>query len=196
VLIQTEIYARVLNETAAVECFMTNVIALRTLSKILVAVDGSDSSMRAAAAAIELARRYDISNASYAADMKVEVPSSIEVIALYIVDVSPRFELFGKHGFNYAEYGQAAVEAANKATGSWFSTIKENADDSNVRFRSAVMDNSLQSVSGEIIRYAEKEDVDVIVVGTRGHSQFKKLLIGSVSLGVLTYAPCPVIIIR
>jgi len=37
--------------------------------------------------------------------------------------------------------------------------------------------------------------MDLIVAGTRGHSGFKELLLGSVASGVVTYAHCPVIVV-
>jgi nucleotide-binding universal stress UspA family protein len=42
----------------------------------------------------------------------------------------------------------------------------------------------------------EDKDVDLIVVGTRGKSGFKKLLLGSVASGVVTYAHCPVMVVK
>jgi nucleotide-binding universal stress UspA family protein len=41
-----------------------------------------------------------------------------------------------------------------------------------------------------------KGDVDLIVVGTRGRSGFSKKLLGSVALGVVTHAYCPVIVVK
>jgi nucleotide-binding universal stress UspA family protein len=38
----------------------------------------------------------------------------------------------------------------------------------------------------------EKENIDLIIVGTRGRSGFKKLLLGSVASEVVKYAHCPV----
>jgi len=55
---------------------------------------------------------------------------------------------------------------------------------------------SSASVVGEIIDFAERENVDVIVIWTRGQSEYKKLLMGSVSSAVVTYAPCNAIIVR
>jgi nucleotide-binding universal stress UspA family protein len=47
-----------------------------------------------------------------------------------------------------------------------------------------------------IIKCAEEEKADLIVVGTRGVGGFKKLLLGSVSSGVVTHAPCNVLVAR
>ncbi len=46
----------------------------------------------------------------------------------------------------------------------------------------------------EIISIAEREKVDLIVMGTRGG--FKKLLMGSVSSGVVAHAHCSVFVVR
>ena len=52
------------------------------------------------------------------------------------------------------------------------------------------------SVIGSIIGYAERENIDLIVVGTRGKSGFKRLLLGSIASGVVTHAHCPVLVVK
>jgi nucleotide-binding universal stress UspA family protein len=49
---------------------------------------------------------------------------------------------------------------------------------------------------GSIVCVAEREQVDLIVLGSRGLGGFDRLLLGSVSDGVLHHAHCPVLIIR
>lgn len=51
-------------------------------------------------------------------------------------------------------------------------------------------------VAEEIVRIAEEENYDYIIVGTRGMSGLKRLLIGSVAEKVVLHAHCPVVVVR
>jgi nucleotide-binding universal stress UspA family protein len=48
----------------------------------------------------------------------------------------------------------------------------------------------------EIVRCAEEEGVDMIVMGTHGRRGLSRLLMGSVSEAVVRRAPCPVLTIK
>ena len=48
----------------------------------------------------------------------------------------------------------------------------------------------------EIIRYAREKKVDIIVMGTHGHSGLTHILMGSVAEKVVRKSPCPVLTIR
>jgi universal stress protein A len=48
----------------------------------------------------------------------------------------------------------------------------------------------------EIVKTAAAEDVDYIVIGTRGRGGLERVLLGSVADRVIRTAPCPVISIR
>jgi nucleotide-binding universal stress UspA family protein len=48
----------------------------------------------------------------------------------------------------------------------------------------------------KILETAEREKVDWIVMGSRGLSRFKRLLLSSVSDGVLHHALCLVLFVR
>lgn len=48
----------------------------------------------------------------------------------------------------------------------------------------------------EIIRVAKEKDVDLIIMGTHGHSGLVHVLMGSVAEKVVRKAPCPVLTVR
>jgi nucleotide-binding universal stress UspA family protein len=48
----------------------------------------------------------------------------------------------------------------------------------------------------EIIRFAKENDIDLIVMGTHGHSGLIHVLMGSVTEKVVRKAPCPVLTVR
>lgn len=48
----------------------------------------------------------------------------------------------------------------------------------------------------EIVKMARDGNFDLIVIGAKGISKFKEILLGSVSHGVTTHAPCPVLIVK
>lgn len=51
-------------------------------------------------------------------------------------------------------------------------------------------------VAEQICEYADEHDCDLIVLGTRGQSNFSRLLLGSVSTQVTSHAHCPVTLVR
>jgi len=52
------------------------------------------------------------------------------------------------------------------------------------------------SIVETIVNYAYDKRSDIILMGARGLGGFKKMLMGSVSSGVVEHAHCPVLIIR
>ena len=76
----------------------------------------------------------------------------------------------------------------------YFSKIKVKCKQNNVILNTKIINGI--SVSAQIVEYAESNNIDLIVVGTRGRSGFNKLLLGSVASGVITYAHCPVMVVK
>ena len=73
--------------------------------------------------------------------------------------------------------------------------IKLEARGKDADLRTEIVEGST-SVEATIVDYAEREGVDLIVVGTRGLTGFKRSLLGSVASGVVTYAHCPVMVVK
>ncbi len=137
------------------------------LKRILVPIDGSENSIRAAKSAISLAKTH---NAEIIIVSVIAVPSSI----------------IGDEG---------VLAALEKDADAWIGTVESYAKKEGVRTRREILRSS-SSVVEPIIQHAQMEDVDLIVIGTRGMGGFKKLLIGSVSMGVTLHSNGPVLIIR
>jgi nucleotide-binding universal stress UspA family protein len=64
------------------------------------------------------------------------------------------------------------------------------------KFRSEIIEDPFSKVENAILNYAESENVDLVVMGTGGRSGFRRMLLGSVASAVLSYARCPVMIVR
>jgi nucleotide-binding universal stress UspA family protein len=73
--------------------------------------------------------------------------------------------------------------------------VKQKALEKNVKVKTDVV-IGISSVVKQIIEYAENNKVDMIVIGSRGLSGIKKMLLGSVASGVLTYSHCPVLVTK
>lgn len=74
-------------------------------------------------------------------------------------------------------------------------SIRKDADKNNVKFESRVI-KTTTSIPEEIIKYAKDKKSDLIVMGTRGRTGFKKMLLGSVASAVVTHAGCTVMVVR
>ena len=89
------------------------------------------------------------------------------------------------------EYSKQTDEDVDK----WFETIKHKVNAMNLSLETRVI-SSGYSVGEIMVDLADKENVDLIVIGTRGTTGFRNLLLGSVALEVVTYSYCSVLVIR
>ncbi|HEY6882939.1 MAG TPA: universal stress protein [Nitrososphaeraceae archaeon] len=164
-------------------------------SKILIAVDGSQSSMNAADRAVAIAKKETNSS------------NPQQLFALYVVFSRVGFAyssagVFGSGGLATPSAIREILEGAKMEAQQWFDKIKEkinidnnNNDNNNIQLHTDVV-VSATSIVAAIVEYAKNKDVDLIVIGTRGRSGFKKLLLGSVASGVIINAACPVMVVK
>ena len=87
------------------------------------------------------------------------------------------------------------IDFAKKNSERWVGEVVKKAEASGLRARGEIVEN-VSSVVEAVTEYAAEWKVDLIVVGTRGLGGFKKLLMGSVSSGVLSHASCSVLVVR
>jgi nucleotide-binding universal stress UspA family protein len=139
-------------------------------SKILVAIDGSQASMDAADYAIEMTKK-----------------DGTQLIALTIIHIPlSSYGLVTPQG----ELREEMLEAKQ-----WFDKLIQIAKENDVQLKTEIIDSQM-SIEAAIVEYAESHGVDLIIIGTRGRSGFKKMLLGSVASGVVTYATCPVMVVK
>ena len=72
----------------------------------------------------------------------------------------------------------------------YLNKVKVNANEKNVQIKTEMVYSI--NIAGGILAYVEGNNIDLIAIGTRGRSGFKRLLLGSVASHVVTYAHCPV----
>ncbi len=76
-----------------------------------------------------------------------------------------------------------------------FKEINKRAEKMNVQIKTEVVFTVISILEG-ILTYAEKENIDLIIIGSKGKSGWKKLIVGSVASGISTYAHCPILIVK
>ena len=146
--------------------------------KILVAVDGSDSSLRAADYAVHIVSKEE----------------SARVILLNILGISTAKQVASSiiiaPTYGLKEYDQYKKEAYK-----WLDKISKKFEEKGIQTVVEVVGGPLPAANS-IVNYAENENVDLIVVGTRGKSGIKKLLLGSVASSVVTHASSNVLVVK
>ncbi len=137
-------------------------------NKILAAIDGSPISEKVLAAAVDLAGHYQ---AELIALSVAEVP---EVVAM----VDEVDELRQSADDYFRGIGEAAVEYGRSR---------------GVRLRNVVLRGH---AANEIIRFAEAEGVNLIVLGRQGHSRVTRFFLGSTTDRVSEHCHCTVMIVK
>ena len=153
-------------------------MAQQKISKIIVPIDGSKNSMEAADYAVKMAEKY-----------------GSEVSVVHVVNIDQYLQSLGLYRLSYPDPIKKKIEEAKVEAQKWFTAITEKAEQRKIRVKTDVVDSPM-SVVAAVVNYAEREKADLIVIGTRGRSGISKMLLGSVASGVVTYAPCPVLVVR
>jgi nucleotide-binding universal stress UspA family protein len=146
------------------------------LRKILVPLDGSEWSFRAAKYAIRIAKM-----------------ANAEIVCVHAVVSLPSTAYASPHaGVLIPQY----IEEAKKEAQKLYDEVNVIAEKAGVAKISAETILDVSSVADAIISYSEKNNVDLIIIGTKGKTGLKKVLLGSVASGVISHAKCPVLVVR
>ncbi|HHN63852.1 MAG TPA: universal stress protein [Nitrospirae bacterium] len=147
---------------------MTNseVCPIAKVERILLASDGSEFSSGAVREALNFAKWCN---------------SHLYVMS--VVETNPELEI----------YGPTVVEQMEKATKKHLEEIREDANKEGITCD--IVTRHGEDTSRYIVEEAEKIDADVIVMGRRGRSGIKRLMMGSVTALVIGTAPCDVFVV-
>ena len=153
------------------------------LSRILVAIDGSIPSMHAVDYAISIA-----------------IKNNSQLFVLYVIDAYKYPHLpssiilaptFGTE--KYLEERSEAEKLMDKIKEKL--KLKINDYTKSEELETKIIEGA-KSAATTIMEYAETKNVDLIIIGSKGRTGFKKLLLGGVSSSIIKNAHCPVLVIR
>jgi nucleotide-binding universal stress UspA family protein len=113
--------------------------------------------------------------------IKIGQELSADVMALHIVPA-------GKY------LPEQNLEKGTKHDYAYLDRISEQSVSAGVNLKTETI-KAESSVVDEITGYAEKENIDLIVIGIRSVSEFRFML-GSTATGVVVNAPCPVLVVK
>jgi len=137
--------------------------------KILVPLDGSDHSSRALEVAIQLAKQLKCKLVLLTVYSMVAASGSSPELSLMAIEAS-------------RDRGKEILKSAEE------------------KVKSEMIEVETELTAGTaveaIVEKSKEGKFDMIVMGARGLGTMRKLLIGSVSEGVIKSAPCPVLIVK
>ena len=137
--------------------------------KILVPLDGSEHSLRALKIGVQISKKFN---------------GKITLIHVYS-EVWP----IGMHAGSIEQ----CIEAARKAGAGILADGKKKVRAEGVQVETLLTEGHTVE---EILKTAKKGEFDLIVIGARGISRIRGILIGSISDGVTRHAPCPVLVVK
>jgi nucleotide-binding universal stress UspA family protein len=143
------------------------------VSKVLVGIDGSDHSFRAAQYALEISKKY-----------------VAKLIAVTVTYMPAKSRMSQQEAI---EVGAGLSEMDKAKT--WFESFTQSARENKIDLKTELV-NSQRPVDYVILEYAEKEGIDLIVIGTRGRSGLSKIVLGSVASRIVTYYHFPILVVK
>jgi nucleotide-binding universal stress UspA family protein len=146
------------------------------MNKILVPVDGSAASEKAAIKAVQIARKY-----------------GGDIVFLSVADVRGKFAYMGDGvvtlPVNHAQISAMLLENQTKMLDVFEGIVNTEG----VKVEKKVLAGVPYE---EIIKYADENKTDLIIMSRRGYSKVRRFFVGSITQRVIADAPCPVLVIN
>lgn len=140
--------------------------------KIMIATDGSESVRKAVETAVEFAKL-----------------SGAKLYAVYVIASGKPLRPYPKDvGWERATFEHFRAEG-REAT----AYVENSGKTANVEVESVILEGN---PAHEIVDFAEKNDIDLIIMGTLGRTGIQKFLLGSVAENVVRHSRKPVLVVR
>jgi nucleotide-binding universal stress UspA family protein len=143
--------------------------------KLVVAFDGSEDSIRAIQMASVIASKFI---------------SKVTIVHVYNVPIVTYGGMAGAPPVDYGALRDTAKSAGEKI----LSRGVEIASKAGLKAEGQLVESP--SIVEGLTTLAEQQEASLIIVGTRGMTGFKRLVLGSVSSGLVSHARCPVMVVR
>ncbi|NAL78840.1 universal stress protein [Nitrososphaera sp. AFS] len=144
------------------------------IKKILVPIDGSEYSLKAAKYAIKIAK-----------------DENAQLLCIHII--TPRIP-YG-YSSSIPTTDKSHTEIKDKVQ-NLFDIVRQIAKNAGLSDMKTDVFVDVKSVSESILNYSANEDIDLIVIGTKGRTGLKRFLIGSVANAVIQHVHCPILLVR
>lgn len=140
--------------------------------KIMVATDGSESAKKAANAAVEIAKEC-----------------KAKLYAVHVISLGFLYESLPTDEELEEAFREKTVTEGKQAT----AYVEDAGRAANVEVESLIIRGI---PAEEIIYFADKNDIDLIVIGTHGRTGITRFLLGSVAEKVVRHAAKSVLVVR
>jgi len=142
---------------------------MQTIHKILLTTDFSETSQTAFGLAQQVAAQFEA-----------------QVVLLHVLDVQLPPLVFAPSGAGADQLEQKRVEGATTRLAAVARTLAPDAE--------SIVASGIPHI--EIVRYAEDNAIDLIIMATHGRGFFSHAIMGSTTERVIRRAPCPVLSVR
>nr|WP_312577644.1 universal stress protein [Sedimentibacter sp.] len=149
------------------------------MKKILVPIDGSKASRKAAEQAITIAKQFG---------------SEVKLVTVVNLPSEEKYAFFGVNVQNafYSNRKAMLKELINQES-KMLNSIISTLDYADVKLDKIVLEGVAYE---QILKLSKEENFDLIVMGRRGFSHIERFFIGSVTQRVISDAHCPVLVVN